>query len=161
MGDINEHLFKQMEKEGFTGSEQSRARKHLAKCYCAPGGQNQNCRHRSEVLPSHCRTRPRARSSITLWESICNRNMQEKAGPDQSLRLPSSPRPGITLNLPRFLFPCRSGWGWASGRCPFARLLPLLVGSWKATPWRGVHTRLFCRQTLLKGNWCDRSLMSP
>lgn len=58
MGDINEHLFKLMEKERFTGSmsKQSIASQHLAKCYCAPGGQNLICRHRSEVLPNHCRT---------------------------------------------------------------------------------------------------------
>lgn len=62
---------------------------------------------------------------------------------------------------PRFLFPRRSGWGWVSCLCPFARWLPLLAGSWKATPWREVHTRLFCWQTLLKGCWCDMLLVSP
>lgn len=99
----------------------------------------------------------------TLWESNWNlhthTHTQKKA--QNGVCLSPCRQDLAPSDSPRSLFPRRSGWGWVSGLCPFARWLPLLAGSWKATPWREVHTRLFCWQTLLKGCWCDMLLVSP
>lgn len=112
-GDINAYLFKLTEKEGFTESPSNPLlEKNLARCYCAPDGRNLNCKHSSEVLPSTLQIiiaqgcgpaflSPFGKASVT--------STQQKEGAEQCLVLPLSPRPGIIPDLPRFLFPCRSG----------------------------------------------------